>query len=182
MRSPHPPLDSSPHSLLLEKSPRIYVFECQNIDAFELWCWRRLESPLDFKEIKPVHPKGNQRRIFTGRTDAEAEAPILWPPDVNSQHWKRPWCWEKMRVWREEGDRGWDDWMASLAQWTWVWVSSGSWWWTGEPGMLQSMGSQSRIWVSNWTTTFIYLAEPGVSCGTWDTQSSLRHVGCFGSM
>ena len=54
--------------------------ECRNIDAFELWCWRRLESPLDSKEIQPVHPKG----IFIGRTDAEAETPILWPPDMKN--------------------------------------------------------------------------------------------------
>ena len=58
--------------------------ECQRIDAFELWCWRRLKSPLDFKEIQPVHPKGNQSWIFIGRTDAEAETPILWPPDVKN--------------------------------------------------------------------------------------------------
>ena len=55
--------------------------ECRRIDAFELWCWRRL---LDCKEIKPVNPKGNQSLIFTGRTDAEAEAPVLWPPDAKS--------------------------------------------------------------------------------------------------
>ena len=55
--------------------------ECQRIDAFELWCWRRLfESPLDCKEIQPVHPKGNQSWVFIGRTDAKAETPILWPP------------------------------------------------------------------------------------------------------
>ena len=54
------------------------------IDAFELWCWTRLESPLDCKEIQPVHPKGDQPWIFTGRTDAEAEATIIWPPDVRN--------------------------------------------------------------------------------------------------
>ena len=59
--------------------------ERQRIGAFELWCWRRLESPLDSKEIKPVNPKGNQPWTFTGRTDAEAEAPILWPHDVKNQ-------------------------------------------------------------------------------------------------
>ena len=58
--------------------------EHRNIDAFELWCWRTLESPLDHKEIQPVHPKGNQSSIFIGRTDAEAETPILWPPDAKS--------------------------------------------------------------------------------------------------
>ena len=59
--------------------------ECQRIDAFELW-WleKTLESPLDCKEIQPVHPKGDQSWVFIGRTDAEAETPILWPPDVKS--------------------------------------------------------------------------------------------------
>ena len=57
--------------------------ECQRIDAFELWCWRRFfESPLDSKEIQPVHPKGDQSWVFIGRTDVEAETPILWPPDA----------------------------------------------------------------------------------------------------
>ena len=65
--------------------------DCQRIDAFELWCWRRLESPLECKEIQPVHPKGNQSWIFIGRTDAEADTPILWPPDVKNQLiWKDP--------------------------------------------------------------------------------------------
>ena len=59
--------------------------ECQRIDAFELWCWRRLlKSPLDCKEIQPVHPKGDQSWVFIGRTDAEGETPILWPPNVES--------------------------------------------------------------------------------------------------
>ena len=58
--------------------------ECRKIDAFELWYWRRLESPLDCKEIQPVHPKGDQSWVFIGRTDAEAETPILWPPHARS--------------------------------------------------------------------------------------------------
>ena len=58
--------------------------ECRRIDAFELWCWRRLLSPLDCKEIQPVHPKGDQSWMYIGRTDAEAESPILWPPHAKS--------------------------------------------------------------------------------------------------
>ena len=58
--------------------------ECQRIGAFELWCWRRLESPLDCKEIQPVHPKGDHSWVFIGRTDAEAETPVLWPPHGKS--------------------------------------------------------------------------------------------------
>ena len=95
---------------------------------------KTLESPLDSKESRSVHPKGNQSWIFTGRTDAEAEAPILWPP-----HLKRPWCWERLKAGAEGDDRRWDGWMASLTQRTWVWAGSGNLWWTGKPGVLQSM-------------------------------------------
>ena len=70
-------------------------------------------------------------------------------------HWKRPWWWERMKAGGEGDDRGWDDWMTSLTQWTWVWASSGSWWWAGKTGMLQSMGLQGvrHNWVMdlNWT-------------------------------
>ena len=92
------------------------------------WCFwivvleKTLESPL---EIKPVNPKGNQFWMFIRRTDVEAETPILWPPDVKRTHWKRPSCWERLRAGKEGADRGWDGWMASLAQWTWVWANSG---------------------------------------------------------
>ena len=97
-----------------------------------------------------------QSWIFVGRTDAEAEAPILWPPDViELTHWKRPWCWEKLKVGGEEDDRVWDGWMASPTRWTWVWVNSPSWWWTGRPGILQSMGSQ-RVG-HDWATELKYL-------------------------
>ena len=102
---------------------------------------KTLESPLDCKEIQPVHPKGNQSWIFIGRTDVEAETPILWAWDV--KNWLlRLWCWERLKAGGEGDDRGWDGWMALLTRWTWVWASSGSWWWTGKPGMLQSMGLQ----------------------------------------
>ena len=101
-----------------------------------------LESPLVCKEIQPVNPKGTQSWIFIGRTDPEAETPIIWPPDVKS--WligKDPDGWGKLQAGGEGDHRGWDDWMASSAQWTWVWVNSGSWWWTKRPGVLQSRGS-----------------------------------------
>ena len=101
---------------------------------------KTIESPLDCKEVQPVHPKGNQWWIFIGRNDAKAEPPILWPTWFEEVTcWKRPWCWEKLKVETGGDDRGWDGWMASPTQWTWVWVNSGSWWWTGRPGVLQSM-------------------------------------------
>ena len=132
------------------------------------WCFwtvvleKTLESLLDCKEIQPVHPKGNQSWIFIGQTDAEAETPIpcTWWEELTRL--KRPWGWERLKVRGErddkgwEGDdKGWDGWMASPTQWTWVWVISGSWWWTGRPGVLQSMGLQRlrHDWVTevNWT-------------------------------
>ena len=106
------------------------------------WCFwtvlleNTLESLLDSKEIKPVNPKGNQPWIFIGRTVAETEAPILWPPDARSRNWKRPRWWERLRAGGEEGNRGWDDWMASLTQWTWVWANSRRWQGTGKPCVL----------------------------------------------
>ena len=112
------------------------------------WCFwtvmleKTLESPLNCKEIQPVHTKGDQSWIFIGRTDVEAETPILWPPDVKSWLIWKDWCWERLKVGGEGDDRGWDGWMASLTHRTWVWVNSGSWWWTGKTGVLQSMGSQ----------------------------------------
>ena len=79
------------------------------------------------------------------------ETPILWPSDL-----KRPWCWERLKARGEGDDRRWDGWMASPTQWTWVWVNSRSWWWTGRPGVLQSTGSQrvGHDWATelNWAT------------------------------
>ena len=66
-------------------------------------------------------------------------------------HLKRPWCWERLKAGEEGDDRGWDGWTALVSQWAWVWVSSGNWWWTGRPGMLQSMGLPSRRQQSDWT-------------------------------
>ena len=81
--------------------------ECYRIDIFKLWCWRRLESPLDIKEIKAVSSKGNQPWIFIGRTDAEIEAPTLWPPDAKSQLTGKDWCWERLKAKGKGDGRGW---------------------------------------------------------------------------
>ena len=124
------------------------------------WCFwtvvleKTLESLLDCKEIQPAHSKGDQSWVFIGRTEAEAESPILWPPDAkNWLIWKDPDAGKDWR-WEEKGiDRGWDGWMALLTQWTRVWVNSRSWWLTGRPSMLQSMGLQesNRTERLNWT-------------------------------
>ena len=125
--------------------------ECWRIDAFELWCWRGpLKSPLDCKEIQPVHAKGDQSwLIFIERTDAEAETPIFWPPDL--KNWfigkdldaGKDWRWEEKGT-TEDEMVGWHRWLNGNE-----WVNSRSWWWTGRPGVLWSMGSQIR---HNWAT------------------------------
>ena len=126
--------------------------------ALKNWCFetvvlqKTLESPLDYKEIQPVHPKGDQSWVFIGRIDVEAETLILWPPDAKT--WligKDP---DAGRDWRQEEKGMTEDemagWMASQTQWTGVWVSSGSWWWTGRPCVLQSMVRQrvGHDWVT----------------------------------
>ena len=93
--------------------------ECQRIDAFKLWCCRRFFSSLDSTEIKPVNLKGNQFWILIGRTDAEAESSILWPPEVKS--WFigiDPYARKDWKVRGEGGNRGWDCWVPSMTQWT----------------------------------------------------------------
>ena len=132
--------------------------ECWRIDAFELWCWRRLlRVPWTVRRFNSLHPKGDQSWVFIGRTDAEAETPILWPPYAELTHWKRLWCWEGLQAREEVDDRGWDSWMASLTRCTWVWVNSGSWQWTGMPGVLWFMGLQrvGHDWATelNWYIT-----------------------------
>ena len=125
--------------------------ENQRIDAFELWCWRRLlRVPWTARRSNQSLLKEIFRGIFIGRTDEEAEAPILWPLDGKS--WLIGKDFDAGEVWRQEekGMTGWDGWMASPSQWTWLWTSSGRWWRTGNPGVLQSMGSQ-RVG-HNWAT------------------------------
>ena len=117
--------------------------ERRRIDAFELWCWRRLlrvpwtarrSNPSILKEISPgVHWK-NWCWSWNSNTLATSCKELT--------HWKRLWCWEGLGAGGEGDNRGWDGWMASRTWWTWVWVNSGSWWWTGRPGVLRFMGSQ----------------------------------------
>ena len=137
------------------------------------WCFwtvllkKILESPLDYKEIKPVNPKGNRSWIITGKTDAEIETPILWPPDAKNWFIGKDLDSEKDWMQEQKGTTGWYCWMASPTQWTWVWASSGSWWWTEKPGMLQSMGLQRvrHEWATelNWTELTHYNYNDSIS-------------------
>ena len=130
------------------------------------WCFwttvleKTLESPLDCKEIQVVNPKGNQSWIFIGRTESEScNTLATWCEELTP--WKRSWCWEGMKVGGEGDDKGWDGWMASPTQWTWVWASSGNWWKIEKPGVLQSMGSQTVR--HDWATELNTLDVPGGS-------------------
>ena len=117
--------------------------EHQRIDAFELWCWKRLlrvpwtarrPNQSILKEIGPEYSLKDWCWSWNSNTLA------TWCEEMT--HLKRPWCWERLKAGGQEDNRGWVGWTASPPQWTWVWVSSGSRWWIGKLGILQSMGSQ----------------------------------------
>ena len=167
-----------PRHYLANKSPssQSYVFCSSHVWMWELdhkeswalknWCFwimvleKTLESPLDCKEIQPVHSEGDQPWDFFGRNNAKAETPVLWPPHAKSWLIGKDWFWEGLGAGGGD-DRGWDGWMASLTRWTWVWVNSRSWWWTGRPGVLGFMGSQ-RVG-HDWVTELIWTLISGKS-------------------
>ena len=130
--------------------------ECQRFDAFELWCWRRfLRVPWTARRsnqsiLKEINPEYSLEGLML-KLKLQSFGHLVW----RATHLKRPWCWERLRAGGEGDNRGWDGWMVSRTQWTWVWVNSGSWWWTGRPGLLQSMGLQRvrHDWATelNWT-------------------------------
>ena len=135
------------------------------IDVFELWCWRRLlrvpwtarrYNPSILKETSPgCSLEGLMLKLKLNTLATSCEELTLW---------KRPWCWEGLGAGSEGDDRGWDGWMASLTRWTWVWVNSGSWWWTGRPGVLWFMGLQ-RV-RHNWETELTW-TEENVICNIY---------------
>ena len=129
--------------------------ECWRIDAFELWCWRRflrvpwtarISNQSILKEISPgCSLEGMMQTLklqYLGR--------LMWRVDSL----EKTWSWEGLGAGGEWDDRGWDGWMVSPTQWTWVWVNSGSWWWTGRPGMLWFMELQ-RVG-HDWATDLIW--------------------------
>ena len=126
------------------------------IDAFELWCWRRLLK-VPWTARRSNHSILKEINLNIHRKDWcwdwSSNTLVTWCEELS--HWKRPWCWERLRAGGEGGDRGWDCWMASPTQCMWVWVNSGSWWWTGRPGVLQFMGLQrvGHDWATELNTT-----------------------------
>ena len=154
------------------------------------WCFwtvvleKTVETPLDCKEIQPVHPKGDQSWVFIERTDVEAETPILWPPDAKS--WligKDP---DAGRDWRQE-EKGTTE--EEMVGWHHrhngheFWVGSRNWWWTGKPGVLQSMGSQRvrHDWGTElkkeWSTNRCHnVDEPSKHYAKWKKLITKGHV------
>ena len=123
------------------------------------WCFwtvvleKTLESPLDCKEIQPVHSKGNQSWMFIGRTDVEAETPIFWLPDAKNWLMEKTLILGKTEGGRRRGRQRMRCWMASPTRWTWVWVNYKSWRWTGKPGVLSPWGHKQLNMTEqlNWT-------------------------------
>ena len=125
--------------------------ECQRIDASELWCWRRLlralwtERRSNQSILKEISPEYSLEGLML---KLKLQYFGTWCEELT--YWKRLWCCERLKAGGKGEDRGWDGWMASPTQWTWAWVRSGSWWWTGKPGALQSSGLQrvGHDWVT----------------------------------
>ena len=156
--------------LLSTRKKKMQLPRCWELDHKEdwsskNWCFwtvvleKTLESPLDYKEIKLVNPKGNQSLSIQRKSILNIHwKDWCWSWSFSTldtwcqelTHWKRPWCWERLKAGGEGDDRGWHDWMASSTQWTCAWASSGRWWRTGKSSVLQSMGLQ-RV-RCNWVT------------------------------
>ena len=113
------------------------------IDVFELWCWEDSWESFGLQG-DPTSPfwKISALRFLWREWCWSRNSSTLATSSEELTHWKRLWCWEGLGAGGEGDDRGWDGWMASLTRWTWVWVNSGSWWWTGRPSVLRFMGSQ----------------------------------------
>ena len=135
----------------------MWELDCKESWAQKNWCFwtvvleKTLESPLDCKEIQPVHPKGNQSWVSLEGLMLKLKLQYFGHLMQRPDSFEKTLTLGKIGGRRRRGRWGWDGWMASPTQWTWVWVDSESWWWTGRPGVLWFMGSQSRTRLSDWT-------------------------------
>ena len=155
--------------------------EHQRTDAFELWCWRRL-----FR-VPWTPRRANQSILKEISTEYSLEGLLLklnantlatWFEELT--HWKRPWCWERLKAGGEGDNRGWDGWMASPTQWTWVWVNSRSWWWIGRPAeKAMAPHSSTLAWKIPWTKEPGGLQSmPSLRVGhNWATSLSFSCIG-----
>ena len=147
------------------KSWTVKEAECWRTDAFKLWCWRRLLIvPWTVRRwnqwiLKEINPEYSLEGLML-----KLKLQYLGHLMRELTHWKRPWYWERLRPGTERDDRGWDGWMASLTQWTWVWANCRRWWRTGKPGVLQFMGSKRVghiLWLNHnkALTNFVFSKE-----------------------
>ena len=152
--------------------------EHRRIDAFELWCWRRL------LRVPWTTRRPNQSILKEISPEYSLEG---WMLKLKLQYFGHlmqrtdwPWCWERLKAGEEGDDRGWDGWMASPTRWIWVWASSGSWWWTGKPGVRQSMMSQRvrQDWVTelSWYNVTVYRYLQGIKCGKIHSFVAIRKI------
>ena len=148
--------------------------ESWRTDAFELCCRRRLlRVPWTARRFNQSILKEISLGISLEGMMLKLKLQYFGCEELT--HWKRFWCWEGLGAGGEGDNKGWDGWMASLTRWTWVWVNSGSWWWTGRPGVLQFMGSQriGHDWTSelNWTDVHLKLIQCDIR--TAETKATL---------
>ena len=177
-------------------SSQSYCFSSSHVWMWELdykeswvpknWCFwtmvleKTLQSPLNCQEIQSIHPKGNQSWMFIGRTDVEAgNSNTLATSCEELTHLKKPWSWERLRAGREGDDRGWDGWMVSPTQWTWVWVGCTSWWWTRRPGVLHPWGRKASDMTErlNWAKCqfFVFMHWWEIALGWLLIRRSCHH-------
>ena len=141
-------------------SSDVWMWElgCQESWAPKNWCFwtvvleKTLESPSDCKEIQPVHPKEISPKYSLEGLMLKQKLQYFGHLIQRTDSLERPWCWKRLKAGGEGDNRRWDGWMASQTQWTWVWTNSGRQWRKGNPDVPQSVGSQSRTWLIDWTT------------------------------
>ena len=150
-------LDSILKSRVIALPTKVHLSESYGFSSIHVWMWeldykenwapknwcfwtmvleKTLESPLDCKEVQPAHPKGDQSWVCIGRTVLKLKLQYFGHLMRRADSFEKTLMLERLKVGGEGDDRGWDSWMASPTRWTWVWVNSGSWWWTGRPGVL----------------------------------------------
>ena len=146
------------------------------MDAIELWCWRRLlEVPWTAKRsnqsiLKEINPEYSLEGLML-KLKLQYFGYLMWRIDALEKQKQKTQCWERLKAGGKEDNRGWDGWMASLTWWTWVWVTSGNWWWTERPGMLQSMESQ-RV-RQDWVTELSWCQD---SAKLWSSNLQTNHI------
>ena len=181
----------------------MWELDCEEGWSPKNWCFwtvvleKTLESPLDGKEIEPVHSEGDQPGISLGGMMLKLNLQYFGQVMRRVDSLEKTLMLGGLGAGGEGDDRGWEGWMASRTRWTWIWVNSGSWWWTGRPGVLRFMGSQrvGHDWVTelNWMMSSVFRASCSVVSDffwpyglqpvrlfcPWDSPDKNTGVGCY---